>query len=824
MIQTYNSILLDSDIEYILNLPEIALAKQQIDKKNNGSIYFSIPLTPSIKNTLYDSLGLEFTNINSIPMRWIKGDTIPHVDNGIRSFQNTYLMYLTDSDGEFIIENESYPITKGSTFVFNEGLHHETTNTGSKPRLLLGPMSEEGFAVGAPFTISGDGGTTAYIRENSGIIEHSYDNEIWNTFYFPCAFYNNNIANGVFKIEFTTDITLQDGTYQYFLFNSDYIQVGSTSLNNNGTKPTITINNIANYPGLITNGSLYNNGQNEIHIYNLHINPTGTTTLATDGGWICQTYFSRAATSNYIINCSVSTSTISNNAGGIVGSNAGFDGGNLKIIGCNTSGTISDNAGGIIGPYAGAANGDVTCESCYSDCVVIGIECGGIVGPYAGATGGIMTVTDCYQTGIINGQNSGGIVGPFGGSDEPIIITNCYSTGAINGESSGGIMGPIGYAYISNCYTTGIINSSISAGGICGSDTDIGTIITHCYVAGATASSTGYIIGNSSSVNMGNLSNNYSEAANSSSGWNNTHANNTLTGTPSSIIGTTWVSVELTEPYELYKMGYTPYTIENIDINSTPSLKRSFPISISVGNSTSNAIISGKSYNILQIINGDSGSYNTINVNNNTGVISTTSNTQAGVYTLYIRNTGSYNITTVILTLSSGGPLPCLTKDTMVLTPSGYINISKLNKGDYVITSDKRKVKIINIYNSTVEGNKITYPYIIPKDSIAKNYPAIETQISGNHLIHYANHWIHPILSKKFYQNTNCKTVNYYHIQLEDYKFDHLVINYGFVVESFGGFKKSYNNVVYEYRLRDSYYYSNISNSVKKNKYISNKK
>jgi hypothetical protein len=85
-------------------------------------------------------------------MRWIKGDTAPHVDIGASNFKNTYLLYLNDSLGEFVIDSQSYPIQANSGFVFNEGISHKTLNTGAEPRLLLGPMNELAEPVGGSVT------------------------------------------------------------------------------------------------------------------------------------------------------------------------------------------------------------------------------------------------------------------------------------------------------------------------------------------------------------------------------------------------------------------------------------------------------------------------------------------------------------------------------------------------------------------------------------------------------------------------------------------------------------------------------------------------
>jgi hypothetical protein len=140
-----NNVLSEEDINYILTLPEVVEAKKCVDLKLNGSVYFSISLTETLKQTIFESFGL---SIETAPMRWIKGDTMPHIDNGSKQFEKTHLVYVTDNPGNFLVENISYPITKGCAFIFDEGIKHETFDTGLEPRLLLGPMSEEGFAVG----------------------------------------------------------------------------------------------------------------------------------------------------------------------------------------------------------------------------------------------------------------------------------------------------------------------------------------------------------------------------------------------------------------------------------------------------------------------------------------------------------------------------------------------------------------------------------------------------------------------------------------------------------------------------------------------------
>jgi hypothetical protein len=145
--------LLDEEqIASFFALEEVQTAKSQIDARSSASasVYFTVGMTETIRAILKESFDLDLLDAKSVPMRWIKGDTKAHVDVGSAAFDTTHLLYLSDSPGQFIVDSTSYPITQGAAYTFPESLRHETINTGSEPRLLLGPMSEEGFAVGTP--------------------------------------------------------------------------------------------------------------------------------------------------------------------------------------------------------------------------------------------------------------------------------------------------------------------------------------------------------------------------------------------------------------------------------------------------------------------------------------------------------------------------------------------------------------------------------------------------------------------------------------------------------------------------------------------------
>uniref|UniRef100_A0A6C0KV93 Uncharacterized protein n=1 Tax=viral metagenome TaxID=1070528 RepID=A0A6C0KV93_9ZZZZ len=150
MATSHPSVFTAADLQYLNELPEVLEAKAKLDALSSGKIYFSITLTDSIRTSLQTHFGLNLSQIQTIPMRWIKGDTVPHVDRGTSIFERTHLVYVNSAPGQLLVENASYPIQENTGYSFQEGSHHETVDTGIVPRLLVGPMSEQALMVGAP--------------------------------------------------------------------------------------------------------------------------------------------------------------------------------------------------------------------------------------------------------------------------------------------------------------------------------------------------------------------------------------------------------------------------------------------------------------------------------------------------------------------------------------------------------------------------------------------------------------------------------------------------------------------------------------------------
>lgn len=716
MITYYNSIFSEEELQYILNLPEVLISKEAIDKKESGSIYFNSALTENIKDRLTQTFNNNFSNLQFIPMRWIKGDTLPHEDRGINSFQNTYLVYINDSVGELILNDESYPMVSGTGYVFSEGIRHKTLNTLSEPRLLIGPMSETGLSVGVPpTTLQGDGALdTFYIQQGVGVIEYQKNSEGWNPITFPVTVNNTN-PTSILKVIFTTNIIL-DSVNCYFICSTDGIQFGSSSLNNN-QRVNIDISGVTDYYGLIMNGEDGSGAYNNIYIYNLIVSSTGSTLLV-EGGWVCRGYFGYNATNNYIINCS-STGPINNYCGGIVGWTSGISSSaasSMYIYGCSSSGTIGDFAGGIVGSSCCQSYGNFTAEMYIEQCYStgeIGMGAGGIVGNYlaynSDATS-YVSIYKCYSTGDINPGYAGGIVGRLAGSELTseiqLYIDSCYTTGSmmVPGDNCGGICGAsVKNTNVKNCYTTGYIDTVNGAGGIFGPDATNSTAI-NCYVSGSTSEPLGYIFAGDNSIPPSC----YSEAKNSvdgmTGGWNSTNANTVLTGAPTSNkVGSRWVATILNTPYELNGFGYTPYTANNI--TSTPQLNQIYTQTINAGESSVqaiNAYASGNDFILLGIQDGNPSSYDSITISSQTGVISTSSSTSPATYTLIIRSVGSYNITIFSLTISGNSAASCCDRT---------INLKGL---DYTTRNDLLAGNVI-IGSSAVQRKPISYSELLMK-------------------------------------------------------------------------------------------------------------
>lgn len=604
--------------------------------------------------------------------------------------------------------------------------------------------------------------------------EYSTNNGLtWNAFTWPIGV--RNTGNGTLSVLFDTDFTL-GGSGDYFVVLSDNIQFGSTSLKSDGSLPVITISNVTDYPGLISNGTIDQTGYDFINVFNLQIT-VDNSTLATYGGWFGQRYSSCTSYHNYFINCHTD-GDISTYGGGILGANAGSSG-LITISGCSSAGQIGQYGGGIVGSHST----NVYCNKCWST-GAIGDSAGGIVGSDAARynSGDDSTFFNIYK------------------------IYLCYSTGSI-GVAASGIIGPnnVNGVGVGSCYSRGTGAQGVGIG------SDL--TVQNCYC----------INGQSGTNNLVPTTSVYAAGGN----WNDSNARSSLTGAPTngSLVGNTWISPGTNQPYELRLMGYSPYTLQNISFGmqsevNLPSLVTDVTLTAYLGGPSSAGTGTGRSYQLLQL----TPSSNTITFNQSTGSFSIKRETVHGNYSALVRSTGSYHITTATLTVTTDPTVPCLLYGTKVLTPDGYRRVEDLVHGDLVSTGG-RTIPIVGVYNTRVKGTKDTCPALIARGSISRGggsggsgkagkernvYPPEDLRISQSHLIKYGEGdgegevWVnpgyHPIDTSYMGQD-----IVYYHIRLPDYVNDHLTIDGGVVVESLGSSEQDF--IEYERRIHMSIKY-----------------
>jgi len=139
-------------INNILSEAEIqTLVRQSLDYKPStpSTCKFQLPISDEMKSKLRTAFNAAFVFENDmLCMRWIKGDTPPHIDkNSANESRDTYIVYLSDDKGTLHDESNAYPIAKGVGYVIERDTLHWTENS-SEPKLLIGPMTKEGLSAG----------------------------------------------------------------------------------------------------------------------------------------------------------------------------------------------------------------------------------------------------------------------------------------------------------------------------------------------------------------------------------------------------------------------------------------------------------------------------------------------------------------------------------------------------------------------------------------------------------------------------------------------------------------------------------------------------
>jgi len=253
-----------------------------------------------------------------------------------------------------------------------------------------------------------------------------------------------------------------------------------------------------------------------------------------------------------------------------------------------------------------------------------------------------------------------------------------------------------------------------------------------------------------------------------------------------------WVTCQ-TEPVDLvinnanlyissYNSGVT-YT----NLIGTP-VNKPFIASLIVSPSFGIAIYEGNVYVSHGTINGKIGRFNIDNPGNNpdlnwlTGLDNPSGLT---VYNdnMYIAELGG-NISKIQLK-----ELSCLLKGTKVRTIEGYKNIENIKVGDYVISDKRVPKKVIKIHNwnikwkkNILERNRI---YIIENYKTKTYLSAYHKFMKDNKMVAACNGKLRVARKEEICDKND--EYKLYHIQIEDHKDHHLLVNGDNIVESWDG-------------------------------------
>lgn len=122
--------------------------------------------------------------------------------------------------------------------------------------------------------------------------------------------------------------------------------------------------------------------------------------------------------------------------------------------------------------------------------------------------------------------------------------------------------------------------------------------------------------------------------------------------------------------------------------------------------------------------------------------------------------------------------IPCLCRGMWIDTPRGPVPVELLREHDLVLAPPflDRAVPIQRIFCSTYKGTRSNLPVRIPKDFFDTHYPNQDILLSPHHAVFYNGEWHLPVLTKGLYQDESFlgKDIEYYHIQLPEYKTDKL--------------------------------------------------
>ena len=477
---------------------------------------------------------------------------------------------------------------------------------------------------------------------------------------------------------------------------------------------------------------------------------------------------------------------------------------------------------------------------CQPASAITGDYCGGIIGGYTISSSftGTTTISKCFFDGTLNNTSgtvaSGGIIGYKGGAYTTLIVSNCF---AINTGASAtyyaGLLGPESVGTITNCYSDGLIayNSTLTES----NNYDYSSYTSY---ASSLPAEWSISIWESTSGNYPRLKSFITDNVWSGNSSDNHTSMDYSISFSEEVVDNDIISVYITSTERNNVKDKTITSdgdevtqlidFSNIATENKKSVRHSMLNNLFINNTSisklkmtpDNLGLSTTNFDKTYIMAFKQGTDSTpqINLSNeideNTGVYANLYNTGDVIefvdnggtsITITKRSDGDYDVddgetthvtsddTTLIVDyytiyfggvgINEGQQIPCFTDTCYLLTPFGYKNVTKLKKNDLVVTADKRKVKIKNIYKT--KASSLYRPYLINKGGLGNNLPTIDTYISPEHRLLHNGKWIKP-KNTLFKKSWNKSEIVYYHVELPNYKTDNVICN-GVVMESWNG-------------------------------------
>ena len=531
-------------------------------------------------------------------------------------------------------------------------------------------------------------------------------------------------------------------------------------------------------------------------------------------------------------------------AGASAGVGDGYSTGNCTINNCYSTGSISgEGSGGIVGDNFGPGDGggdsgsdiidNCTISNCYSTGTISGGSSGGIAGTGAGYKSNCQ-ITNCYSIGEIIGFKAGGIVGSDAGTNYgSCTITNCYVAAPVK-NGTDGIYGanPINLKVVNTIYNKTWSDNIASS--VLNNPSDVWAVIypnwpwklavfikdasytyldntftyTNIFPVNDTSAAisvtlvnSGVKIGTRQSINLLDKTVTFTNIP----GLDNDNVTYVTLYNDYDVVGyvdsftvvptttTTTESPTTSTSSTSSTSTSTTSTTSSTTIHPGKLVTVSFSINANynqVITSQSNGLETYKSALLDEIVNVTDAPRSSINILSVTpgSIVNLLQIPVDYVYLLqYSVQVGTFAVTIngmVYYAISSSFVIIdniCFQKGTLILTPSGYKIIEKLQVGDLVKTAQGRVVPIKRIASFIGKEDKCPL-YVIKRNTYGDNLPLADLYMSGGHAFRVGKKWCHTSCSSKS-KRISVDDIEYYNIVLENY-LDHTLVANGMEVES----------------------------------------